>query len=63
MFMTDSKPKPVDTIVPIADLGDLRQSPEKIRDLFRHGKYPYQTKIKKAAYEAHKEELLVELLA
>jgi polyphosphate kinase 2 len=41
---------------------ELRHSPEEIRDLFRQGKYPYKTKISKSSYEAHKEELQVELL-
>jgi polyphosphate kinase len=41
---------------------ELRHSPDEIRDLFRRGKYPYKNKIKKSAYEAHKEELQVELL-
>ena len=43
-------------------LGEIRHSPEQIRDLFRNGTYPYKTKIGKAAYEKHKEELQVELL-
>ena len=42
--------------------GEMRQSPEQIRDLFRNGTYPYKTKIKTAAYERHKKELQVELL-
>ncbi len=41
---------------------ELRHSPDEIRDLFRRGEYPYKNKIKKSAYEAHKEELQVELL-
>jgi polyphosphate kinase 2 len=40
----------------------MRHDPEKIKDLFRNGTYPYKTKIRKAAYEKHKEELQVELL-
>ena len=42
--------------------GDMRHDPEQIRDLFRNGKYPYKTRIRKAVYERHKEELQVELL-
>jgi len=42
--------------------GDIRHDPEQIRDLFRNGKYPYKTRIRKAVYERHKEELQVELL-
>ena len=41
---------------------EIKHSPEEIRDLFRRGKYPYKNKIKRSAYEAHKEELQVELL-
>jgi len=41
---------------------ELRHSPDEIRDLFRRGEYPYKKKIKKSAYESHKEELQVELL-
>ncbi|NCF72771.1 MAG: polyphosphate kinase 2 [Gammaproteobacteria bacterium] len=47
---------------PSAVFSEMRHSPDKIKDLFRSGKYPYKTRIKKAAYEAHKEELQVELL-
>ncbi|MGB5628666.1 MAG: polyphosphate kinase 2 [Woeseiaceae bacterium] len=42
--------------------GEMRHSPEQIRDLFREGKYPYKTRIRKSVYEQHKEELQVELL-
>ena len=42
--------------------GEMRHDPEQIKELFREGKYPYKTKIRKAAYEAHKQELQVELL-
>ena len=37
-------------------------SPEEIKDLFRNGRYPYDTKITKRAYEARKVKLQVELL-
>ena len=42
--------------------GEMRHSPEQIRDLFRNGTYPYKTRIKTAVYERHKKELQVELL-
>ena len=42
--------------------GEMRHSPEMIRELFRTGKYPYKNKIRKAVYESHKSELQVELL-
>ena len=41
---------------------EMRHSPEKIHDLFRHGKYPYKNKIRSNVYNRHKEELQVELL-
>jgi len=75
--MTDGKSNK-DTVVKMSDgkgspnveqdrpasaiLNEMRHSPDQIKDLFRNGKYPYKTRIKKAAYEAHKEELQVELL-
>ena len=37
-------------------------TPEQIRDVFRNGKYPYSTKVRKAEYEKQKEQLQVELL-
>ncbi len=42
--------------------GEMRHSPEQIKDLFRNGTYPYKTRIKTAVYERHKKELQVELL-
>ena len=41
---------------------EMRHDPEQIRALFREGRYPYQTKIRRSAYEQHKNELQVELL-
>ena len=41
---------------------EMRHCPEKVRDLFRHGKYPYKTKIRRSVYDRHKKELQVELL-
>jgi polyphosphate kinase 2 len=73
--MTEKKADLADTVVEIAEpekaidktspshiFGEMRHSPEQIKDLFRNGKYPYKTKIRKGAYEQHKEELQVELL-
>jgi len=42
--------------------GEMRHDPEKVRELFQHGKYPYKTRIRREAYERHKAELQVELL-
>ena len=43
-------------------LGELRHNPEEIKRLFKEGRYPYKTKIRKAPYEQHKQELQTELL-
>lgn len=42
--------------------GEMRQDPEKVRELFQSGKYPYKNKIRRTVYERHKAELQVELL-
>ena len=74
--MTDQQADKKDTVVdidpnqPSGDrsespshiFGEMRHSPEQIKDLFRNGKYPYKTRIRKSSYEKHKEELQVELL-
>ena len=74
--MTDQQADKPDTVVemetpkmpvdkktsPSHVFGEMRHSPEQIRDLFRNGRYPYKTRIRKAVYEQHKEELQVELL-
>jgi polyphosphate kinase 2 len=41
--------------------GETCRDSDKIRELFRTGKYPYKTKIKSGVYEKHKQELQVEL--
>jgi len=75
--MTEGKTNKSDRVVPINEseleehaaqespahiFGELRHDPDRIRDLFRNGTYPYKTRIRKSAYERHKEELQVELL-
>ena len=75
--MTDSKQGQPETVVsmstsdtessdkaesPAHIFGVMRHDPEKVKELFRNGTYPYKTKIRKSAYERHKEELQVELL-
>ncbi len=42
--------------------GRMRHDPEKIRELFRTGTYPYKNKIRRTVYEQNKAELQVELL-
>jgi len=54
--------KNVDGQSPAHVFGEMRHSPEMIKELFRTGQYPYKNKIRKAAYEQHKSELQVELL-
>ena len=43
-------------------LAEMAHDPEAVRKAFETGAYPYKTKMKRAAYEAHKAELQVELL-
>ena len=52
----------VDQSSPAHIFSEMRHSPEKIRELFRTGQYPYKTRIRTAVYEQHKAELQVELL-
>jgi polyphosphate kinase 2 len=59
---TGEPEKAIDKTSPSHIFGEMRHSPEQIKDLFRNGKYPYKTRIRKSAYEQHKEELQVELL-
>jgi polyphosphate kinase 2 len=40
----------------------MRHDPEKIRELFQSGTYPYKTCIRRRIYEQHKADLQVELL-
>jgi len=57
-----AKQKKIDEKSPAHIYGEMRHSPEMIKELFRTGQYPYKTKIRKSAYEQHKSELQVELL-
>ena len=54
--------EPEPAVAPAKIYGDLRHDPEKVRELFRNGTFPYKTKIKNSVYELHKKELQVELL-
>ena len=59
----ETEDKPGDKRVSPAHIyGEMRHSPEKIKELFREGRYPYKTKIRRGVYQRHKEELQVELL-
>ncbi len=44
------------------ELANKRQDPEAVRSFFETGDYPYQTKMRRSAYEKQKAELQVELL-
>jgi len=57
-------PAPEETVAPhpMQRFHRGRRSAEEIRDLFREGKYPYKTRIRRDVYEQHKNELQVELL-
>ena len=57
-----NREQPVRADSPAHIFGQMRHSPEKIRELFRTGKYPYKNKIRRNVYEQHKAELQVELL-
>ena len=43
-------------------LSEMRHDPEKVREAFESGAYPYKTKMSSKAYEKHKKELQIELL-
>ena len=58
----EAAPENEERVHPTHLLGELRHSPEKIKELFREGVYPYKTRIRRPVYERHKEELQVELL-
>ncbi len=45
-----------------ATIGQQRHDPDRIRQLFENGEYPYKSKMRRKAYEKHKAELQVELL-
>ena len=45
-----------------ASIAQQRHDPDRIRQLFEEGVYPYKTKMRRKTYEQHKAELQVELL-
>lgn len=45
-----------------ASIGQQRHDPDRIRQLFENGEYPYKSKMRRATYERHKADLQVELL-
>ncbi|WP_037310218.1 polyphosphate kinase 2 [Ruegeria halocynthiae] len=57
----EQKQPPV-KIVPTPDPGQSQPSPEKIRQAFESGKYPYGRKMARGTYEAQKAQLQAELL-
>ncbi len=48
--------------IPAAGLAQMRHDPDRIRELFENGEFPYKTKMARKTYERHKAELQVELL-
>jgi len=44
------------------ELAELRHDPSRLREIFQSDAYPYKTKMKRAVYERHKQQLQVELL-
>ena len=60
---TKSKKAPrkrIDESSPAHIYGEMRHSPEMIKELFRTGKYPYKTRVRRGVYEQHKRELQVD---
>jgi polyphosphate kinase 2 len=53
---------PAVTVPKPATIGQLRHDPDRIRELFENGEYPYKSKMQRKTYERHKAELQVELL-
>jgi polyphosphate kinase len=45
-----------------ASIGQQRHDPDRIRQLFENGEFPYKTRMRRKTYERHKAELQVELL-
>ena len=43
-------------------IGQQRHDPDRIRQLFENGEFPYKNKMRRSTYERHKAELQVELL-
>ncbi|MDJ0920083.1 MAG: polyphosphate kinase 2 [Henriciella sp.] len=43
-------------------IGQQRHDPDRIRQLFENGEYPYKNKMRRKTYERHKADLQVELL-
>lgn len=47
---------------PKASITRTRHDPDRIRELFENGEYPYKSKMRRKTYERHKANLQVELL-
>lgn len=47
---------------PKASIARMRHDPDRIRELFENGEYPYKSKMRRKTYERHKANLQVELL-
>lgn len=47
---------------PKTSIARMRHDPDRIRELFENGEYPYKSKMRRKTYERHKADLQVELL-
>ena len=57
------EPQAASSIAPQpSPIAQQRHDPDRIRQLFENGEYPYKTKMRRRVYERHKAELQVELL-
>jgi polyphosphate kinase 2 len=55
-------PRPMATGTALHALAEMRHDPEAVREAFETGKYPYNNKMRRPAYEREKARLQVELL-
>lgn len=54
--------QPIEASTRAATIAQQRHDPERVRQLFENGEFPYKTKMRRKTYERHKAELQVELL-
>ncbi len=57
-----SSPEAELELKPSTTIAQQRHDPDRIRELFENGDYPYKNKMRRKTYERHKAELQVELL-
>ena len=59
---SSSNPAPEPEAADFPRAASIRHDEEQVKALFREGRYPYKTRIRRAEYEASKKQLQVELL-